>query len=267
VDAFGTPGRSRTVTKEHGLPPARFDDGSHLGKIGARRHDGARPHPLEQGAKRALHVIEVAVDVGVIEFDRVQQQRIGIVVEELGALVEEGRVVLVALGDEPRPGPEPEVVREVPAGTAYHETRVAAGLVQHPRQQRARGRLAVRSDDDGATTVAHEEPHERFGHRAVRNPGREHRLDLGIAARHRVADDHEIGSRLEILGAIALAIRNAEIGEERAHRRVDGLIGARHVVSDGAQHAGERRHSDPRDGDQMNVARRRRNLRTRRRGR
>ncbi len=267
MNALGAPGRSRTVAEVHGMSSARCDDRSHLGKVCARRHDGARPQSLEQGTKRALHVIEIAVDVGVVELDRIQQQRIGIVVQELGALVEKRGVVLVALGDEPWAGSEPKIVREVAAGTAHHEARIAAGLVQHPRQQRARGRLAVRPDDDRAAPVAHEEAHECFGHRAVRNAGREHRLDLGVAARHGVADDHEIGPRLEILGAIALAIRNAEIGEQRAHRRIDGLVGARDVVPGGTQHAGERRHPDPRDGDQMDVARRRRNLRTRRRGR
>ena len=56
--------------------------------------------PLSQ--IRLLDVLEVAEDVGVIELDRRHDRRARAVVEELGALVEEGGVVLVALDDEVR---------------------------------------------------------------------------------------------------------------------------------------------------------------------
>ena len=50
--------------------------------------------------KVALHRLFVLEDVGVVELHRGEDRDVGPVVEELGALVEEGGVVLVALDDE-----------------------------------------------------------------------------------------------------------------------------------------------------------------------
>jgi len=263
TEILGTPRRARTVPEEHGLAAARRDDVPHLGEVGAGRENRGRTQSLDQRAERALHVVEIAIDVGVIELDRVQEKRVGIVVEELRSFVEERRVVLVALGDEPRSGAEAEVLRKVPAGAADHEARIAAGFVQHPREHGARRRLPVRPHDDRPFPRLHEEAHQRLGHRAVGDAGGEHPLDLRVAARHRVADDDEIGPRLQVLGAIAFPDGDPEVREHVAHRRIDRLVRARHIVAGGAQHAGERGHAHTRDRGQVDVPRRRRQLRTR----
>ena len=56
---------------------------------------------------------EVRIDVGVIVFEVVEHQRARPVVHELGALVEERRVVLVGLDDEERRLTEPRAVIEI----------------------------------------------------------------------------------------------------------------------------------------------------------
>ena len=71
---------------------------------------------LDELAEVALDVGEVGVDVGVIELDARDDRRLGPVVEELGPLVEEGRVVLIPLDDEVLP-PGPRAVRSKLATT------------------------------------------------------------------------------------------------------------------------------------------------------
>ena len=60
-------------------------------------------HQIYQPLERRLHRIEVAVNIGVIELHVRQNQRVGKVVHELRTLVEEGRIVLVALQNEGLP--------------------------------------------------------------------------------------------------------------------------------------------------------------------
>ena len=64
-------------------------------------------------------MVDVAVDVRVVELDRGQDQRVGLVVEEFRRLVEEGGVVLVALDDEVGARALPKGAVEVEACLLY----------------------------------------------------------------------------------------------------------------------------------------------------
>ena len=55
---------------------------------------------IHQALERGFYRIEIFVDVGVIEFDRGENDRVGKVVKELRSLVEESGVVFVAFEDE-----------------------------------------------------------------------------------------------------------------------------------------------------------------------
>ena len=61
--------------------------------------------------KLLLDGLEIVVDVGVIEFEVVEDQRACAVVDELGALVEERRVVFIGFDDEEFSTAEPGTVR------------------------------------------------------------------------------------------------------------------------------------------------------------
>jgi hypothetical protein len=54
---------------------------------------------LEELAKRFLNGSEVGVDVGVVEFDVVENDQFGEVLKEFAAFISKGGVVLVALED------------------------------------------------------------------------------------------------------------------------------------------------------------------------
>ena len=60
----------------------------------------AARNQIHQALEGGLDRVEIFVDVGVIEFDRGQNDGVGKIVQELRALVEEGGVVFVAFEDE-----------------------------------------------------------------------------------------------------------------------------------------------------------------------
>ena len=72
----------------------------------------------------------------------------GLVVQELGRLVEEGRVVLVALDHEVLAVALAEAAVEVEADAADEQRRIASGALQQLGDQIRRGGLAV-----GAATI------------------------------------------------------------------------------------------------------------------
>ena len=91
--------------------------------VGAVGHDfaGSRHSPHEV-VKLPLDRLQIVEDVGMIELDVVQYCGARAVVDELGALVEEGGVVLVGLDDEARGGRETRGDRKVVRHAADQET-------------------------------------------------------------------------------------------------------------------------------------------------
>src|SRR5690606_25906027 len=81
----------------------------------------------------ALHVLEVLVDVGVVELDRGEDAGAWTIVQELRPLVEEGRVVLVALDDEVGAGPAARGPVEVLRDAADEEARPEPAMIEQPR--------------------------------------------------------------------------------------------------------------------------------------
>ena len=65
---------------------------------------------------------------------------------------------------------------------------------------------------------------DRFGQRAVADLAVEHLLELGVAARDGVADDHQVEVVGDVLRGVAVEHRDALGGQEVAHRRIDVLV-------------------------------------------
>src|SRR5436190_399478 len=76
----------------------------------------------DQARERGLHRLQVGVDVGVVELEVADDGHVRVVVDELGPLVEERGVVLVALHHEVAPLAEMIAAGEV-AGHAADEIR------------------------------------------------------------------------------------------------------------------------------------------------
>ena len=177
----------------------------------------------------------------------------GQVVDELRPLVEEGGVVLVALDHEVPAARQPVAAPEVHRHAADQERRVEPGPVQQEGEQARGRRLAVRPRDHERRPGPEELLGEERGQAREALAPVEHRLHLGVASRERVADHHEVGVRGHVRLGPRREDRDAQRLELRRHRRVDVLVGARHLVALLAQEPGERRHGRPADGRQVDL--------------
>ena len=178
-----------------------------------------------------LDGVEIGVDVGVIELDVGEDERVRKVVEELRALVEEGGVVLVAFDDEGARGAQLKAGAEVFRDAADEERRLKRGIFARgdlvdPGQHAGGGGFAVGSGDDERRAAGEEFLAQQRGHGGEGNALVEHALDFRIAARERVADDDEIGRGCEIRFGVGLEDGNAERAQQIAHGRIGGLVGA-----------------------------------------
>ena len=198
--------------------------------------------------------IEVRVDIGVIELDVVQQKRIGVVVQELRAFIEERRVVFVALDHELRPVPELEILIEIERDPANDHARIASRRFQQPGHQRRGRGLAVRSGHHDGMLLLDEELMNGLGHRGVRQVELQRAGRFSIRRGRHVADHHQIGmERDEVVLRIPLENRDAEAVEVGRHRRIDVLVGAGHFVAALLQHSGERGHGSAADADEVDL--------------
>ena len=196
---------------------------------------------------------QVRVDVGVIEFQIVHHQRARMVVHELGALVEEGRVVFVGFDDEERRIAEPRTHVEIAGNAADQESRRQAGVFQYPGQHRCGRGFSVRSRDRQHPAVGQHFAREPLRPRHVRDAAFEQRFDDRHAARADIAHDDDIGTRLELLGAIALRQFDAERRELRAHRRVYVAIRTADAMSRAARNRGDAAHESSADAEDVYV--------------
>ncbi len=164
--------------------------------------EAAARNQIDEALEGGLHGFEVGVDVGVVEFDVGEDERVRKVVEELGAFVEEGGVVLVALDDEGARGAELKAGAEVFRDAADEERGLERGIFARgnlvdPGQHAGGGGFAVGSGDDEGFAACEKLLAQQRGHGGEGNALVEDALDFGIAARERVADDDEIGRGIE----------------------------------------------------------------------
>ena len=232
-----------------------FADIERLGKIGAYGEHAAFIHLIDQRAKRRLHVIEVAVDVGVIEFYRGDDRGVGAVMQKLRSLVEKRGVVFVALDDEVAAVAEAIVRTEIFRDAADHHRGIAARRVEHVRDHRGRGGLAMRSRHHQHALVLKEEMPQRLGHREVRDRGFQQRLGFRIVARDDVADHDQIRRGLQVLRAEAGFDFDLRLLQQRCGWLVELAIGTGDAISARGEHPRERRHRGATYADQMHVLR------------
>ncbi len=92
---------------------------------------------IHEALERGLHGVQIAVDVGVVELDVGEDERVGKVVHELGTLIEEGGVVLVAFEDEGAAIAELEAGAEVFGDASDEEGRGKLGSLAGRRLRRS----------------------------------------------------------------------------------------------------------------------------------
>ena len=223
--------------------------------------EAAARNEIDETLEGGLDGFEIGVDVGVVELDVSEDERVRKVVEELGALVEEGGVVLVAFDDEGARGAELEAGAEVFSDAADEKRGLERGMFARgdlvdPGEHAGGGGFAVGSGDDERFAAGEEFFAQERGHGGEGNALVEDALDFRIAAGERIADDDEIGSGVEIRFGVGLEDGNAERAKQIAHGRIGSFVRTGDAMALELQQAGERGHGRAADADEMNVARR-----------
>ncbi len=175
----------------------------HVGAAVVSDDEAAARNEIDEAFERCFDGFEVGVDVSVVKLNVREDERGGKVVEELGALVKERGVVFVAFEDEVARGAELEAGAEVLRDAADEERRLKRGIgargdLVDPREHAGGGGFAVGSGDDEGLAAFEEFFAQQRGHGGERNTLVEDALDLGIAARKRIADDDEIGKGIDV---------------------------------------------------------------------
>ena len=119
-------------------------------KLAVARDEGDKP------PEGGLDGGEIFENVGVIEFQVVDDDHFGQVMDEFAALVKKGGVVFVALDDEPRAGGETGAFAEIVGDAADEKAGVQTVVLEDPRQEGGGGGFAVRPAHHDGAFAAHE---------------------------------------------------------------------------------------------------------------
>ena len=224
---------------------------AHRGAFAPANDAPAPRHQIHQPPELQLDGGEVGVNIGVIEFERGDDQIVGAVVQKLRALVEKRGIVLVALDDELLAAAQSIALAEVFRHAADQEIGPAPRHLKDPSQQGSGGGFAVRAGHHQRIVSRQEKLLDRFGKRAIGNLVVEDELEFGIAARDGVADDHQVRPRREIRFGEPVFPANAQFFEQRGGGRVDARVRAAHAIAAFGQHPRQRRHGRAANADQV----------------
>src|SRR5260221_8572754 len=154
---------------------------------------------------------KIAVDVGVIEFERCDDEIVWMIVKELGAAIPESRFVFVAFENHFAAFAEAIAFAEVLRYAADEKSRLLSGYVKNPRKHRGCCRFAVRAADDDGMFSGKEDFFEYFRQGAIRNFLFERFFEFGIATRNDVGDDDEVRRGLQMSRVKTVIVRNGEL--------------------------------------------------------
>ena len=194
---------------------------------------------------------DVRVDICMVVFQIVQYRGARTVVNELRALVEKRRVVLIRFDHEVGCGPDPCGGIEIGGHSADQKPGIQPRMLQDPGEHAAGRGLAVSAGDrQHMPTLQHllGEPRRSGG---IGQAAIEHRLDHRTAARKCVAHHHDVGTQVQLLGAIPLDVVDTQRIELGTHRRGYTQIGSRHAETCRFRNRGNAAHE--RAGYPQNV--------------
>ena len=228
---------------------------AHDRRIPARDQDSVLRNEVDEARERELVRLLVAIDVGVIELDVVDDRRVRQVVPHLRTLVEVRGVVLVSLNDEIMRARKSIGRPEVLSDSADQEARIEPRRLEHPRQERCGRRLPVRARHRHRVMTPDELFFYGSGGRGVAKLLDQHRFQLRVPPRDRVADDDDVRLRRKILRLVPLAVGDPHLLEPRRHWRVYVLIRAGDRVTRGLQQPRQRSHGSTTNSNQVIVKR------------
>ena len=179
---------------------------------------------IHEATKREFHCVQIIVNVCMIELDIVDDGKFGQVVHELRPLIEICRVVFIAFDDEVLAVSNPKARAEILRHATNQKSRIQAAPIHHRGRNAGGGCFAMRAGNYERATTANEFLFEHFGKGAIRKFASEHLFDFRVAARNRVANNNEVGRRVQVLRLITLHDGNSQALKHRRHRRIDILV-------------------------------------------
>src|SRR5512139_383743 len=196
---------------------------------------------------------EVGKDVGVVVLEVVEDDGTRTVVDELGALVEEGGVVFVGLDDEEGAVGQPRGHFEILRDAADQETGAQARIFEDPRQHGGGGGLAVGAGDGQHPFVLQNIVGQPLRTGGVGQAALEDGFHQRVAAGHDVADDEDIGLEVDLAGVPAFGQFDAERAQLVGHRRVDVGVAAGDGVAGWARDGGDAAHEGAADAEDVQM--------------
>jgi hypothetical protein len=205
-------------------PAAALEHAAQRGFVAVHDQAADAGHGAHQVVELGLDGADIREDVGVIVFQVVQHRRLGVVMHELGALVEEGGVVLVGFDhEEVGVGVALQARRdaEVHRHAADQEARRITGIVEDPGQHRGGRGLAVGTGHGQHPFITQDMVADPLRTRYVAQAAVQDFLDQRITTRHHVPDHIQVGIERHLVRAVTLDQLDALGFELGAHRRID----------------------------------------------
>src|SRR5260370_4808801 len=124
---------------------------------------------INQAAESQLIGLKIRINVGVIVFERGNDQIIGMVMKKLGPAVPERGLILVAFKNELFPAAKPITLAKVFRHASHEKIRPLARSVKNPSQHRRRGGFSMCAADDNGMASGKKDILQNPRHQAVRN--------------------------------------------------------------------------------------------------
>src|SRR5215813_11945848 len=192
--------------------------------VPARDQPSVCGYEVHQASKGQLHRIQIDVDIGMIEFNVVDDSEFRQIVHELRTFVEVSSIVFVAFNDEiiavRHPKADPEVLRHA----ADQKRWIQSALVHHPGCNTTRSGLTVRAGYDQRTTSANELFFYDFGLGVIEKLEIQSFFNFRITTGNGVANNYTIRGRSEMCRTVALPHSDAQRVEHRRHGRIHILV-------------------------------------------
>ena len=197
-------------------------------------HPARAGHGAYQVVKLALNGGQVVKNVGVVEFQVVQDGGARAVVHKLAALVEKGGVVFVRFDDEILTSAQPGRQAKVERHATDQKARLQPGLFQHPGQHRGGGGFAVRARHRQHMAALQHMFGQPLGSAGVGRTGfqnRFHQRKFGAAVGQPGAADHvahhvHVGLEGHLVGVKTLDELDAQSPQLVTHGRVNARVAA-----------------------------------------
>ena len=172
-------------------------------------------HEVYQAPELQLDGRKIFVNVGVIKFQRRDDDFLRMVVQKFRRLVAKRGVVLVAFQDKVVAAAEAEAAAKVFSHSSNQKIGATSGVMQNPGKHGRSSGFSMRAGDHHRIATRQKEFFESLRQRPVRNFAIENRFHFRIAPRKRVAEDHDVRSRFEIGGVETVLPRDPEALQQR----------------------------------------------------